>query len=207
MMSTVGRYASRTLLGHLALTFIGFVGLLQVLDLLNDADNVLARHGNSIAALAKYAVLRLPDLANFILPFAVLIAALLTIAKLARSNEILALKASGMSFYRLLLSLVPQRSGRAANCAYPPALGCERGGLTSCNPPHLDRINGARRRHDSHNAAAGSPTAGRVAARRQLVHPHRQCPCRGHGPARRDNLSADGRWRVERAVASRAREL
>ncbi len=105
-MSTAGRYASRTLIIHLALTFIGFVALLQILDLLNATDDVIKRHGNW-GAVAKYAVLRLPELASFILPFAVLIATLLTLGKLARNNEIMALKASGLSFYRLLLSMAP----------------------------------------------------------------------------------------------------
>jgi lipopolysaccharide export system permease protein len=105
--SIIGRYASRSLLTHLTMTLTGFVALLQLLDLLNNADDIIARHGNRIAALAKYVGLRLPDLTSFILPFAVLIAALLTLAKLARDNEILALKAAGLSFYRLLLTLVP----------------------------------------------------------------------------------------------------
>jgi lipopolysaccharide export system permease protein len=106
-MSTAGRYASLSLLSHLALTLSGFVAFLLLLDLMNRGDEVVQRHGKSALALAKYAALRLPDLASFILPFAVLIAALLMLAKLARNNEIMALKASGLSFYRLLLSLVP----------------------------------------------------------------------------------------------------
>jgi len=107
VMSTAGRYASLSLLNHLALTLSGFVAFLLLLDLMNRGDEVVQRHGKSALALAKYAALRLPDLASFILPFAVLIAALLMLAKLARNNEIMALKASGLSFYHLLLSLVP----------------------------------------------------------------------------------------------------
>lgn len=106
MITTTGRYVSRTLLSHLAMTFVGFVALLQIFDLLNSADDVLQRHGNW-SAVARYAMLRLPELAAFILPFAMLIATLLMLAKLARGNEIMALKSSGLSFYRLLLSLIP----------------------------------------------------------------------------------------------------
>ena len=106
MITTTGRYMSRSLLSHLAMTFIGFVALLQILDLLNNTDDVIERHG-SWGAVARYALLRLPELASFILPFAMLIATLLVLAKLARSNEIMALKSSGLSFYRLLSSLAP----------------------------------------------------------------------------------------------------
>ena len=107
MMSTAGNYAARSLLMHLAMTLTGFVAFLLLLDLMNRGDEVVQRHGKSALALAKYAALRLPDLASFILPFAVLIASLLMLAKFARNNEIMALKASGLSFYHLLLSLVP----------------------------------------------------------------------------------------------------
>jgi lipopolysaccharide export system permease protein len=106
VITTTGRYVSRTLLAHLAMTFVGFVALLQIFDLLNSADDVIGRHG-SWSAVARYAMLRLPELAAFILPFAMLIATLLMLAKLARNNEIMALKSSGLSFYRLLLSLIP----------------------------------------------------------------------------------------------------
>jgi lipopolysaccharide export system permease protein len=107
MMSTAGNYASRSLLMHLAMTLCGFVAFLLLLDLMNRGDEVVQRHGASVLALAKYAALRLPDLASFILPFAVLIASLLMLAKFARNNEIMALKASGLSFYHLLLNLAP----------------------------------------------------------------------------------------------------
>jgi len=106
-MSTAANYAARSLLSHLAMVLSGFVAFLLLLDLMNHGDDVVQRHGSSALALAKYAALRVPDLASFILPFAVLIASLLMLAKFARSNEIMALKASGMSFYRFLLSLLP----------------------------------------------------------------------------------------------------
>jgi lipopolysaccharide export system permease protein len=106
-MSTAANYAARSLLSHLAMVLSGFVAFLLLLDLMNHGDDVVQRHGSSALALAKYAALRVPDLASFILPFAVLIASLLMLAKFARSNEIMALKASGMSFYRFLLGLLP----------------------------------------------------------------------------------------------------
>lgn len=107
MMPTVRRYATRSLLIHLVLILVGFVALLQLLDLLNNSDEIVAQHGGQPSAIWIYAFLRLPSTTSVILPFSILMAALVTLARLARNNEILALKASGMSFYRLLLSLVP----------------------------------------------------------------------------------------------------
>jgi lipopolysaccharide export system permease protein len=107
MMATVRGYATRLLLTHFVLILVGFVALLQLLDLLNNGDEIVAQHGGRSGAIWTYAFLRLPSIVSVILPFSVLMAALVTLARLARNNEILALKAGGMSFYRLLLNLIP----------------------------------------------------------------------------------------------------
>ena len=107
MSQTVVRYVSRLFIMHLLPILIGFVAMLQILDLLNSADDITARHGNSLSALATYAALRLPQLVNLMLPFAVLMAALICLARLVRGNEIIALKAGGFSFYKLLIAFVP----------------------------------------------------------------------------------------------------
>lgn len=104
---TASSYVSRSLLAHLALVLAGFVAFMMLIELMNRSDEVAELHGGGLMALLKYAALRLPDVATFILPFAVLMATLLMLSKLARNNEIMALKAAGLSFYRLLLSLLP----------------------------------------------------------------------------------------------------
>ena len=107
MSQTVVRYVTRLFVVHLLPILVGFVAMLQILDLLNNADDITARHGNSLSALFTYALLRLPQIVNLMLPFAVLMAALLCLARLVRGNEIIALKAGGFSFYKLLVAFVP----------------------------------------------------------------------------------------------------
>ena len=107
MSYTIVRYVSRLLFLHLVPLLMGLVALLQVLDLLNNADDITERHGGQVSSLATYAALRLPQIINLILPFAMLMAVLLCLARLVRGNEIIALKAGGFSFYRLLLAFVP----------------------------------------------------------------------------------------------------
>jgi len=107
MSYTIVRYVSRLLFVHLLPLLIGLAALLQILDLLNNADDIMERHDGNVSALATYAALRLPQIINLILPFAMLMAALLCLARLVRGNEIIALKAGGFSFYRLLLAFVP----------------------------------------------------------------------------------------------------
>lgn len=106
-LPTAGSYVSRSLLAHLALVLTGFVAFMMLIEMMNRSDEVAELHGSGALTLLKYAGLRLPDVASFILPFAVLMATLLMLSKLARNNEIMALKAAGLSFYRLLLSMLP----------------------------------------------------------------------------------------------------
>lgn len=107
-MLTLIRYATRLFFTHVGLMLLGFVSLLQLLDILNNTDDILARHrGSGLVALLHYAWLRLPDSILYMLPFSVLMGSLLAVARLAQHNEVLALKAAGLSFYRLLLAFVP----------------------------------------------------------------------------------------------------
>lgn len=106
-MLTLSRYATRLFITHVGLMLLGFVSLLQLLDILNNADDILARHGGGVAPLLRYAWLRLPESIIYMTPFSVLMGAMLAVARLAQNNEVLALKAAGLSFYRLLLAFVP----------------------------------------------------------------------------------------------------
>ncbi|NJN06380.1 MAG: LPS export ABC transporter permease LptG [Rhodobacteraceae bacterium] len=107
MTITLSRYISRLFFANIVAMLVGFSGLLLLLDLLNNADGLFQRHGDNLWVLVRYSSLRLPEIAGFLLPFATLLATLLTLAGLTQSNEILAAKAAGMSFYRLLAGLIP----------------------------------------------------------------------------------------------------
>lgn len=106
-MLTLVRYASRLFFTHVGLMLVGFVSLLQLLDMLSSADEIIERHGAGFGPLLHYAMLRLPESIIYMTPFSVLMGSMLAVARLAQNNEVLALKAAGLSFYRLLLAFVP----------------------------------------------------------------------------------------------------
>jgi lipopolysaccharide export system permease protein len=106
-MMTFTRYALRTFLWNFFVLWISFTSLLQVVDLLNNSDEVLDRHPRDAGAVIEYAIWRLPELAVFLIPFSVLMAALLSLAKFERSNETLALKSAGAPYYQILLTFLP----------------------------------------------------------------------------------------------------
>ena len=94
-MMTFTRYALKTFLWNFCVLWISFTSMLQIVDLLNNSDEVLDRHPRDVGAVMEYAIWRLPELAVFLIPFSVLMAALLSLAKFERSNETLALKSAG----------------------------------------------------------------------------------------------------------------
>jgi lipopolysaccharide export system permease protein len=106
-MMTFTRYALRTFLWNFGVMWVSFTSLLQIVDLLNNSDEVLDRHPRDVGAVLEYAIYRLPELAVFLIPFSVLMAALLSLAKFERGNETLALKSAGAPYYQILLAFLP----------------------------------------------------------------------------------------------------
>jgi len=101
------RYALRTFMWNFFVLWISFTALLQIVDLLGNSDEILDRHPNDAYAVLEYAIWRLPELAVFLIPFSVLMATLLSLAKFERNNETLALKSAGAPYYQILLGFLP----------------------------------------------------------------------------------------------------
>jgi lipopolysaccharide export system permease protein len=83
-------------------TALGFPLLLVITDLTEKLDGFLNRHipPHDIALAYVYAI---PDFMFMVLPAAVLFATVFSIGALTRHSEVTAAKASGISFYRLIL--------------------------------------------------------------------------------------------------------
>jgi len=93
--------AARTL----ALVFF-FTALMQVLELLDVTTDVLDR-GLGATGLAYYAALRLPSEVLLALPLAALLGAMWAFSELARSHEMIPIRASGVSPRRMIAWLLP----------------------------------------------------------------------------------------------------
>jgi len=80
--------------------------LAELLDLLDNANNVMALDGR-LAGLAHYAALITPTIAASVIPIATLIGALIAFGNLAGHNEIVAMRSAGMTLYWAVVHLVP----------------------------------------------------------------------------------------------------
>jgi len=106
-MNTFARYVLKSFLWQFLLLLIGFTALLQLFDLLNNSADILQDHMGQISAVFEYAALRLPEITSFLVPFAVLMGALVTLGKMERNNEIMAYKAAGAPYFTVLWAFLP----------------------------------------------------------------------------------------------------
>jgi lipopolysaccharide export system permease protein len=83
---------------------VAFVVIYVIIDLIENLDTFIDNRA-SFALILKYYLLYIPFMANLTLPVAVLLSCLFTIGQMVRYNESVALKASGVSLYRVLFPL------------------------------------------------------------------------------------------------------
>ncbi|WP_340315097.1 LPS export ABC transporter permease LptG [Rhizorhabdus argentea] len=114
-------FASRTITFYMARMFLvrfvavlaALVIVLMALDLLGESGDILAYPGNGDHELWVYATLRTPQIIARFLPFAALLATLITFVTLNQNSEIISMKAAGISAHQILAPLVVASIGVA----------------------------------------------------------------------------------------------
>jgi LPS export ABC transporter permease LptG/LPS export ABC transporter permease LptF len=98
-------YVVREFLNTFLLVLTGFVLLMLVFTFFDLVGDILRNH-IPLTTVGAYLVNLTPDMLYQIAPLAVLIAALVTFGVLNRNSEIIAMKATGISLYRLVIPIV-----------------------------------------------------------------------------------------------------
>lgn len=99
-------YLTRTFATQALACVAALTALLQALDLLDNATDILQRH-LGIRGIGYYLALRLPTVVDQVLTIGVLIASIMTFRNLARHNEITVLRAAGITTYKMAILLLP----------------------------------------------------------------------------------------------------
>lgn len=100
------RYIARSFALRIVAVLIGLLAVLQILDVIGESNRILAAPGTTEADLWRYGLLRLPLLVTQFLPFAVLLAALVTFGALAASSQVVVMRAMGLSPHQILAPMV-----------------------------------------------------------------------------------------------------
>jgi len=98
-------YVVREFLGTFLMVLSGFVLLMLVFTFFDLVGDIIRNHIH-LATVGAYLVNLTPDMLYQIAPLAVLIAVLVTFGVLNRNSEITAMKATGISLYRLVVPVV-----------------------------------------------------------------------------------------------------
>ncbi|MGD0348274.1 MAG: LPS export ABC transporter permease LptG [Terracidiphilus sp.] len=98
-------YILREFLAMFALVLAGFVLLMIVFTFFDLVGDILRNH-IALSIVGEYLLNLTPSMLYLISPLAVLIAALVTFGVMNRNSEIVAIKATGISLYRLVIPVV-----------------------------------------------------------------------------------------------------
>ena len=100
-MKILVRHLFMNLLKPLLYLLLAFTLLFIIADLMDNAEEFL-KYDTSALVIAKYYSLQLPSLIIFIVPICLLLATLYSLSMLTRHSEIVAMRASGISIYRII---------------------------------------------------------------------------------------------------------
>jgi len=103
-MMILDRYISRRFLDVLLFALIAFMAIFIIVDQIEKLDTFIHQKVPKLV-IAKYYLYYLPYIIILTLPVAMLLSSLFSVGTMARQNEIVAMKASGLSLYRILAPL------------------------------------------------------------------------------------------------------
>ena len=99
------RYTLRKYLAIFLFVFFSLLLIFVIVTFIDRIDNI-HKHNKSLMLLFEYIRYRIPEFIHYILPVAALATTLLSLGLLTKFNEITAMKACGISLYRITLPIV-----------------------------------------------------------------------------------------------------
>lgn len=102
----IALYMAKLFVTRVFAVLIMLVLILQTLDLLGESGKILAVSSNDQGDILRYITLRVPQLISRFLPYAVLLATLITFSGLSANSEIVSMKAAGLSAHQILAPMI-----------------------------------------------------------------------------------------------------
>lgn len=103
LSSTLSFYIGRHFLTWFSVVFGGFVGVILMISVLELMTRAAGKPAATFAVVLNMAILKMPFLAQEAIPFAILFGGMLAFWKLNRSNELVAVRAAGVSVWQFTL--------------------------------------------------------------------------------------------------------
>jgi lipopolysaccharide export system permease protein len=101
----LSRYIAKEFLKLLVLWSASFFMIFFVVELFERINEIIV-HNAPFYLILEYFLYQIPPFISITLPFSTLLAAMITLGVLARNNEVVAMKAHGISTYRIIIPLL-----------------------------------------------------------------------------------------------------
>jgi LPS export ABC transporter permease LptG len=101
-MKLIDKYLLKTFLAPLTYCLLAFVLIFTIIDLFDNMQDFVEAK-TAIGLVARYYVFLIPSVLVYIIPVSLLLSVLYSLSTLTKNNELTAMRASGVSLYRLML--------------------------------------------------------------------------------------------------------
>ena len=105
MIKVIDRYLLKQLLIYYGICLVSILGIFILIDILSNMDRIFSR-ASFLTALGSYLAASIPLVYYQIAPGTFLMASMFTLSSLSKHNELLALRSSGVSIYRVLSPII-----------------------------------------------------------------------------------------------------
>lgn len=99
-------YIARTFVSRFLVLFGGITAIVLLATTIDQLDQISTAAEGSLLAALEMALLKLPQLIQEVMPFAILFTAMATFWRLTRTNELVVARAAGVSVWQLLMPAV-----------------------------------------------------------------------------------------------------
>lgn len=98
----LGRYLSKQIVVTFLLVLMTVMAIIMMFDVIEALRRISGREDVGMSYVAKYALTRLPQTVDKVLPFIMMVAAMITFWKVSKSNEYVIIRSTGVSIWGFL---------------------------------------------------------------------------------------------------------
>ncbi len=100
--SIIGRYLSKQIVFTFLMVLLTIMGIIMMFDSIEALRRISGREDTGMDYVFKYALTKLPETIDKVLPFVMMVAAMITFWRVSKSNEYVIIRSSGVSVWGFL---------------------------------------------------------------------------------------------------------
>ncbi len=104
--SILGKYVTRQFLANFFMVFFAILGIILMFDGIESLRRISGRDDVTLWFAAQYAVTRIAKTVEIVIPFVLMVSAMITFWRLSKNNEFVIVRAAGVSIFSFLKPLI-----------------------------------------------------------------------------------------------------